>query len=80
MAFDPGPRGPGVAAVDGPKNENVCRDPKFLVKLAGETPAATARIIVNMLIAVRLKPVRRPERPHRRRKHVQQVLTQENRC
>jgi len=34
---------------DGPKNENFCRDPKFLVNLAGETPAATARIIVNML-------------------------------
>ena len=31
------------------KNANFCRDPKFLVNLAGETPAATARITVNML-------------------------------
>ena len=35
--------------IDGPKNKSFCRDPKFIVNLAGETPAATARIIVNML-------------------------------
>ena len=36
-------------ACDGPKNENFCRDPKIIANLAGETPAATARIVVNML-------------------------------
>ena len=38
-----------VARLDGPKNENFCRDPKIIANLAGETPAATARIVVNML-------------------------------
>ena len=38
-----------VAAADGPKYAKNCRDPKFLVNLAIETPAATAPIIVNTL-------------------------------